>query len=327
MALAPLAPEAGLTFGLVILCLICLFLIALSKSWEYTIGALLASLATGVRAVEVSIPVIHKHLGLGPLADAIDKVNNAVLHAIGRGITWSEAGVHATLGTMAWLWQETARGLDGLAQDTAGALDIVRKATLPALIRAYTASLGAGIAAGKATVGALTLSVRAVAAQLDRIITPRLHGLEQRVDVLARAVAAAGSVVIAIPRAIPSAIPGDITSGVDGLWRHVKSITRTLTPAGILGLTAAAVLSGLGLGWTRCSNVSRIGKRACGLNVGAIEDLLGGLVVVFGAVSLVAIAEEMVTVTDALVTDVLGSFRETQGLKPRKFTGYTGKLG
>ena len=48
MALAPVAPEAGLSLGLILVALACLFLLALNKAWRFSVGAMLDALSGAI---------------------------------------------------------------------------------------------------------------------------------------------------------------------------------------------------------------------------------------------------------------------------------------
>lgn len=317
MAVAPAAPEAGLSIGLILLAIACVFLLALNKAWGFTIGALLrsfASLVDGlphVRVFGVSVPPWNA------LADALRSLDHTVLHAIGVGIQQTEKGLHALVGAMTWLLQETADQVAGLAQDTAQAFTHVRKVLIPSAVGVVVAPILRELAHLAARTRTIVEHPTTIVKATTRVIAPGLHALEGKVSALEARVAAIGAAApaaigtavggIAVPK--PSAIPGDLTRGIDAIKRRLGALGRTLSPAGISGLVAGAVLSTLGLSWLKCRNVERAAKRACGMNPDILETLLAGTLAVFGTIGLVKFAEDVQDVTGDFAGEVAGFWR------------------
>jgi len=300
MAVAGGAPEAGLSVGLILLGLACVFLLALNKVWKFTLGALLTTLANMFDSLGFKVPVIHKTVSLGFIGDALKSVDSWVLAAIGTGIEQTEAGMHALLGAMSWVLQETADQLAGLAHDTANAFDYVKRTLVPTLISAALLGPLAAIRLLQSQVGETLKHPTRIVHATTRVIAPGLKALTGRVGALEAKVAALGATVpaavtspdITIELPKPAAIPGAITHGLDSLWKRVRGIGKTLTPAGIVGLVAAGV-GMLGLGWTRCSNVRRHGENICGMNPDLLESLLADTALILGTVDLVEFAKGM----------------------------------
>ena len=317
MAVAPAAPEAGLSIGLILLAIACVFLLALNKAYGFTIGALLRTLAAMFDSLSFRVPGLGAHIGLGFIGDALRSLDNTVLHAIGVGIQQTERGLHALVGAMAWLLQETADQVAGLAEDTAKAFGHVRNVLVPALLGAAVTPLARELEHLANRTRTIILHPTTIVRATTRVIAPGLHALEAKVAALEAKVAAAGTAALAVPAAIPSAIPrlipqaipGDLTRGIDAIKRRVGQLGRTLSPAGIAGLVAGAVLSTLGLSWLKCRNVERAAKRACGMNPDILEALLAGTLAVFGTIGLVKFAEDVQDVTGDFAGEVAGFWR------------------
>ncbi len=78
---------------------------------------------------------------------------------------------------------------------------------------------------------------------------------------------------------------------LDRLWKRVRS-EKLVIGAGVITGAVAFALSKLGLGWTRCSYVKRLGKSVCGMNPNLLESLIAGSLVVAGSISIVELAKE-----------------------------------
>jgi hypothetical protein len=336
MGLAPAAPEAGLSVGLILLAIACVFLLALNKMWKLTIGALLDAMASMFDSLSISIPVVHKHVGLGFIGDAIHNLDNYVLEAIGVGIQQTEKGLHALVGAMTWLFQETADQLAGLAEDTAKAFDYTKRILVPTLLGVALAPLLKEIAHLAARTRTIVLHPTTIVHKVVSVVQPGLKALEGKVGALEAKVAAIGAAAptiihevapaVALPK--PTAIPGDIYRGLDSLWKESKRVAKVLTPAGIVGLVAGSVLARMGLSWLKCGNVNKAGRSLCGLNSQILDALLAGLIAVFGTIGIVVFAEDIQKVLDDFSTDVTRFWRaDGPGPGGDRALGQTGHHG
>jgi len=275
----------------------CAVLIALSFAYRSSIGALLEILAKAFKAASWKVPYVGT-VGLGFLAGPIESVDNSIRDALAAGISSTEWAWHVFLGQITGAWQWIGRTVDEVATDTAGALKHLVKETVPAIVAGLLVGPTLLLKTLGVTVGQLERDVKQALAASGKTIVKVEH------VAVGTAAAVPKIVTVTIPAAVKTAValPSDITRGIDETLKATKEkldkLARTLTPAGILGLTAAAVLSGLGLGWLKCSNVNKVGKRLCGLNANTIEQLLAGLVVVFGTLDLVKFSKQVQGVTD-----------------------------
>lgn len=121
----------------------------------------------------------------------------------------------------------------------------------------------------------------------------------------ARRAALAAAAAIAIPSGwIWRDIRG-LRGSLARLRDRVSAQSRHFTRAGAAALVAGA-LATLGLGWLRCPRVGKVGKRACGMDLGLLESLLADTLIIAGSISLVQYAEEVSAITD----EVAGAVRE-----------------
>lgn len=115
---------------------------------------------------------------------------------------------------------------------------------------------------------------------LERWTYPRVKALEQEIRV-------------GIPRDIAGlrARARAIENGLAAAWAMLREHERLL---GIGALTAAVsvALGRLGLGWTRCAKVGRLGQAACGLEDTILEALLADALLIAGSISVVELARE-----------------------------------
>ena len=290
--------------------------------WKLTFGALLSTLASMVDTLPQVSVLGHQVPPWGALASGITQVDNYVLEAIGAGITQTEKGLHAVLGAMTWLLQQMADEIAGLAEDVTGAFTQLIHHTIPTAIHAVTDPIWRELGAIEQRFTAALAQPAQVINRTTDVIAPGLRALEGKVNSLEAKVAALGatasSAVAAAPSVItlpsPVAIPGDITKGLDSLWKRVKEFGRVLTPAGIAGLVAGAVLSTLGLSWLKCRNVEKTAKQVCRTNVDVLEGLLSGLLALFGTFSLVEFAKYLEPVVGDIGTGVTHFWRaDVQG--------------
>jgi hypothetical protein len=336
MGLAPAAPEAGLSVGLVLLAAACVFLLALNKVYKFTLGALLSTMADMVDSLPHVTILGHHVPPWNALANGITQLDNYVLEAIGVGIQETEKGLHALVGAMTWLLQETADQVAGLAEDTYRGFNNVKRYLIPSLLGAALSPIVKEIAHLGARTKTIILHPTTIVHKTVAVIQPGLKALEGKVSALEAKVAAVGAAAptiihevappVALPK--PAAIPGDIYRGLDSLWKESKRVAKVLTPAGIVGLVAGSVLARMGLSWLKCGNVGKVGKRVCGLNTQILDSLLAGLIAVFGTIGIVVFAEDIQKVMGTFADDVARFWRaDGKGPGGDRGLGQTGHHG
>ena len=333
MGLAPAAPEAGLSIGLILLAIACVFLLALNKMWKFTIGALLSTLASMFNSLSFHVPVINKHIGLGFIGTALADVDSYVLEAIGVGIQETEKGLHAVLGAMTWLMQETADQVAGLAEDTWKGLQSIKKYAIPAALGVAIPPLWKEIQHIAGQTKTIILHPTTIVHKTTQVIAPGFKALEGKVKTLEAQVASIGAVAptINITKTAtnvitrPLSIPGDIYRGIDDLRHRINKALRTLTPAGLLGLVAAAVGT-MGMHWTRCAKSKKFGKSVCGMNDDLLDALIAGALVVGSTISIVELAKECQTFTDDVTIPLRLFVRELKSAKLPGAPSFVGQL-
>lgn len=76
------------------------------------------------------------------------------------------------------------------------------------------------------------------------------------------------------------------------LWKRVRAHERLLVGGAGIALVLRAMAK-LKLGWLRCSNVSKLGRRTCSLDSALLESLLSGSLILVSGVSIVELAREL----------------------------------
>lgn len=96
---------------------------------------------------------------------------------------------------------------------------------------------------------------------------------------------------------------------VDRAWKWIRAHPLAIPEAAATALVAAA-LARLGGSWIHCSTWKRAGKFLCGMDGSLLDALLLGSLAIFGTVSLVDMANEMVDLEGEIVNTMTGFFRE-----------------
>jgi len=248
----PEAPEVGLTFGLIALAFAYGLLFAINKGWEWTIGALLETLATMFDDIRTPhLPVVGS-FSLGFVGDEIRKIDGYVLQAIGYGLAKTEYGMQELLRWMVWVFQATADEVAGLAHDTLRGFRHVRGYLIPTLLGAALAPILRELShLGKRVTVNEIHPVRVVRTTV-RVIQPGFDALEGRVKELesevahigARAIPTATHTATTVIERVPATIPQAIYRGIDSLWKAVHELqagVRVAAPAIAAGIGSIAV--------------------------------------------------------------------------------------
>lgn len=288
--------------GLVFTFLLVVFLIALSVAYKTTLGLLLQQLAHLFRAINVHVPWVGD-LGLGSVAKAIESVDNTIRHAIGAAIEANKAAFWKVLHFTGRTLAATGRILALLAHETEKALAILIRATVPALIASALAPLWLAVRALQLLTGGHSATLARIEARVQHELAHELAQLK-REGIAARHAIATGAATAAaavegavLPRL--RAVERDTTRLDKWVREHASAITK----ATALGVVAAA-LAKLGLGWTRCSKVSRLGKAACGMDENYLASLIAGGLLVVGTIDLVRAAKDLQGLVAESATEV-----------------------
>jgi hypothetical protein len=295
---------------------------AMLQGYKFTLGPVLHLVAD---VLNTRIPVIGVR-PFGFLASGIQSFDSEIQGWLAAGIRASERGWAAVLHAHAVLWHDLTGALADLAEATQSRLSHLPRAIIQTIIPAWVYPLRTTVH----YLQKLLARLEAKVATLPRIVTHAVtHETTKVVTRIERfTVVKVRTVVHAVPGITAPAIPRvpALERTLHGIDATLKDALKRLTRPAIAAAVVAA-LATLGMSWARCSRVKKAGKSICGMDDSLLESLLAGSLVLFGTISLVELAETFVSITEELSGEVLAGFRETRGLTPLKFTGYTGKLG
>lgn len=281
---------AAYPVALLLLALVCAALIATSRGYQYTFGILLARLAHLFRRIRIGIPHVGG-VGLGGVADAVDSVNSYILAKLGEGIDATSHALVYVWGRLAATLTELGDALGSLAEETERALLVLRRHTIPTLIAAAVGPGGYLLAQIVARVMPLVRAIPHAVDTVTHVVVKRVVRVEHTTVKLTKHFYR--TVVVASAAAVAGILPR-----VGRLERQEKAAAKRLGKLERVGGTVAVgtvagiALGRLGLGWTRCSKVGRLGRAACGMDEGALEAMLAGALVLAGSISVVELARE-----------------------------------
>jgi len=130
-----------------------------------------------------------------------------------------------------------------------------------------------------------------------------LEWIRRHWKALTAAVAAGGAIALPFPRI--GVKPREWT----GVLKRLKRLEKVAAGLGTAGLVLAA-LRRLRLGWLRCSNVGKVGRRLCGLDGSLLDSLLLDTVAILSVLSVVEFAEALLAVEDEAVKVLAFGIRE-----------------
>lgn len=250
------------------------FLYACSYAYNWSFGAMLQAIIDGIKRLP-RISLGFTSLSFDFLATPFEAVDHFIRHALGAGILAMEHVWNYAWGYIAHAITEAGEAIAGTAEDVYRTLDHFKRYLIPALIAAALGPL-AGLAYSVRNRIRHAVAV-AIAATLRE-----LHRLEHLT--VTKAAAVAGT--LPLPRI------GRIEHDLSSVERWIKARGKLLTVAGISALLIAA-LGRVGLGWTRCSKVGKVGKQLCGMDEQLLGALLADTLLIVGTVSLVEFAQGM----------------------------------
>jgi hypothetical protein len=97
-----------------------------------------------------------------------------------------------------------------------------------------------------------------------------------------------------------------LSDSLGRLWHRVRANEGRLALGAAVALVVTA-LGRLGLGWIRCRNVTKVGRRICGLDPSQIEGLLLDTLAIVGTVSLIEFIRDAQAIENVAL-DALGGF-------------------
>lgn len=291
---APAAPEVPAVGALVAAMGLALVWVASSGMltvWRRSLGKLLIWLADQLDTVKF----FGKHI-FGFLSSRLRALEKTVDHWLGEAVEWSGKGATVLFRFFIDIQKWMAREIADLAADTYHALTGVTTTTVTKVTKVINHTVVKPIN-GKLKVITKTATV------MPTLALKRIKTLEAKVVRLSRAVAHAGTVALPFPRI------GALERKAKAQAARIGRLEKLLLGGVAVGAVWAA-LRRLGLGWTRCSNVTKTGKRVCGMDPDLLESLLGATLILAGTISLEQLARELQEPAE-LVTDAMhGLIRE-----------------
>lgn len=246
-----------------------------SEDADGSIKGLLLWLADVIGSLRIGLPG-HSVSVFGFAADSLRWVANTIENALAAVVAWFEAPVTQFLYLLTEVPAQTARSLAAFATHTAHRIAWLEQTYVPRYVR--VALLGA--------TAPLTAVIAAVH-MLRAHALPALWGGLERVG---------GRV-------------GRLERDAANTARRLRRAEAYLTAAGFVVIVASA-LGRLGLRWVRCRNVSKVGRRVCGMDFDYLDALLAGSLLVVGSVSIVDFAHELQDAEDEVVKAIRGFVRE-----------------
>lgn len=254
-------------------------------SWGFCVAALWAyrrSLKLVILGFAniIDVSVLGRH-PLGHVAGWLRAQAKNIDHLLAEGALASERGAVVLfklfLNLQVWIAHEIA----DLATDVWHALGHVERVTVTRVTKVVTHTVVKPL---RTTVTV----VRGTSATVAKQLSAQTRALSARVSRLEHA----------LGHAVASPFPsiGRLERDVANQSKRLRKAEKALAA----GASAALVLTALkrmGLGWLRCSNVSRAGKAVCGMDARLLESLLFDALALTVAFNLRTFAEELQDVT------------------------------
>lgn len=311
MAILEVFPAAAIFLSL-------LLLLALAFAYDNTLGPLFLAVGNFFRGIRISIPRTGFGLSFAFVATALDGLDNHIREYLASAIRNLEWSWHKLVHWNAYAWQELSGAVADVAEGTERSLAHLVKVKIGQVVDALIATVLHRLAAAEAEIEVLkgrvdprigeavraaeraekTAASAVAAIEADAAAIPGLvSGAEQ--GALSKIRQVKGSLAAALAAAIATTIPRirGVEREAGALKTRVGQIARTLTPAGIAGLVAGAVIAHLRLGWLKCSNVDRTARALCGLDHDLLDAVLLGTTAIVGTVGLVEFAKAVQGVT------------------------------
>lgn len=279
-----------------ILVAFCVFLIAwlLLQGYRNTFGLLLGKIAE--ETADLSIAGVHP---FGWLSSGLKRIDHFVLYSLGLVVQSSAWAWHKLIGQLASFIHETMSLIGDLAEATEQGLSYVTRHAIPLAVNAVFGPLASVVYALRKQLAHLLAQVAHLAATATHTVThevtKQLVRVEKTVQVRTKTivVATAGAVAGALPRL------GRVERELKGVDETLKDTLRKVAPAAILAVVVAS-LARLGLSWTRCSRVGKVGRSVCGMDDSLLESLLTDALLIFSTISIVELSRE----SQSFVADV-----------------------
>lgn len=263
--LAPLIAMAVITAAILVLAI-----------YKITLGALVQGAIHLLEGARIHVRFVSVN-PFDPIISALKVIDNAAYATLGTliktdRIVWSHF-VHWN----AYIWAEATGALGDVSHETGKALHILRRLTIPGLLGASLAPLLRRLGYVEAKLNTLEHEATSTITHVTKVVESKIT--EVKPTTVIRLTKVIEAKAVALPQAIPNPWPRirEVEHDATQAWKRVKSIGKTLTPAGIIGLVGATIIGPMGLNWLRCRGVNRVGRGLCGLS-GLIEEIALGAI-------------------------------------------------
>lgn len=262
------APVAALLGASMIVVCAWITLVGLSKAYDYTLGALLHTLAT---ALDFKVWRFNVRLG-----GAFDAVDHRMRDAIAAGIQ----GLEYTLGRfwhgLAWIARENADAVAAFANDVADAFDGLVNGEIPQQIVTHTRTIVKSVAANAHAADVRIRQGEAIIYrgidQLRRDLTHEAQTAVRGIDDLRRLVT---GVVMPDVRALDHTVDDVVGFTRKNLARRLTRVEQMVLGGAIVG-AALATLTRYFPYW-QCANVRGFNRALCRAPVGLPTELFAFL--------------------------------------------------
>jgi len=286
MVVAPLVIDLGLLLTFLVALGLCLLA-------RQLIGGMLS----GIASLVGHIPLLG-----GVTSAGIHKIEQSVTHALGTQAAGLQARIGGVYHSAARLVEETGQKIEDayrLIGGVAGILEVfVPYREVLALYHALAKAVARLHGSTKEQTKAINATTHTVTHVIKRIDTVQVRAQAIPADVV-------------IPRDL-SGLRGRVREAeheIGRLWDRVRGIAPGVVGGLALGALTFA-LGRLGLGWARCSNVGKVGRRICGLDQNLLESLLLDTIAIVGTVSVVEFIRDAQAVENVALGALGGFIRE-----------------
>jgi hypothetical protein len=286
MVVAPLVIDLGvlLTF------LVALGLCLLAKQ-------LIGGMLNGIASLVGHIPLLG-----GITSSGIHKIEQHVTNALGTAAAGLQARIGGVYHSAARLVEETGQKIEDAYRLIGGVAGILELFVPYREVLALYHALAKAIARLHGTTHEQTKAI----AHTARAASDARHRADTA-QVRAQAIPAD----VVIPRDL-SGLRGRVREAeqeIARLWDRVRGIAPGVIGGVALGALTLA-LGRLGIGWARCSNVGKVGRRICGLDQNLLESLLLDTIAIVGSVSVVEFIRDAQAVENVALGALSGFIRE-----------------
>jgi hypothetical protein len=244
----------------VLACLVCLGFL-----WVYRATLKQLFLFTADRFDSVSVGALGRSVRpFGPIAALFRWLAAEIDHRLAQLVGLTEGAVVFLWDNLTGQITDAIRSFYELGEAVADALDRITTTTIPNVILTAERRVSGRIA-----------DLRAQLTRIEHVGSLALH----------RAVAVIDGQL------------GTLRDAAGALKARLAKVERLTVGVGAAALVGLA-LGRIGLGWTRCRNVGKVGRAACRMDTSLLEALVADSLLFFGTFALVDFAREMQSLTD-----------------------------